>query len=94
MKSRISLDIEESPRPTVMDLLGAFERELFLYSLMRCGGNQRAVARDLGITPNTVFRKLRRFGLLRQLADARQERRRRREATRQECANETMETAA
>jgi len=102
MTNRTFNDIESFRRQTIFDLLATIERELILYSLVRCGGNQRAAARDLGVTPYTVFRRLRDLGLLGQLAQARaarraavlEERGRRRKARLQEFTDEPMETTA
>ena len=61
------------PAPTSARLLGdlpeeglsleAVERELIERALRKCGGNQSATARYLGITRNTLLYRIEKYGL-------------------------------
>ncbi len=50
--------------------LAEVERRHILATLERLGGNRRATARALGIGENTLWRRLKRWGLVRSRADA------------------------
>lgn len=52
-------------RPTLKDLVDAYERHIIEEALLAAHGNQRRAARDLGVLPTTLHEKMKRLGLLR-----------------------------
>jgi len=50
--------------PLAGGTLAGWEKFLIMDSLRRHGGNRHAAARELGIDPSTLFRKIRRLGLV------------------------------
>jgi two-component system response regulator HydG len=53
------------PRPTLKDLVEAYERHVIEDALRATQGNQRRAARALGVLPTTLHEKMKRLGLLR-----------------------------
>ena len=53
------------PRPTLKDLVEAYERHVIEDALGATHGNQRRAARALGVLPTTLHEKMKRLGLLR-----------------------------
>ncbi len=51
-------------RPTLKDLVEAFERHVIEDALRATQGNQRRAARALGVLPTTLHEKMKRLGLL------------------------------
>jgi DNA-binding NtrC family response regulator len=51
-------------RPTLKDLVEAYERRVILDALRATSGNQRRAARALGVLPTTLHEKMKRLGLL------------------------------
>jgi two-component system response regulator HydG len=51
-------------RPTLKDLVEAYEREIIQEALRVTRGNQRQAARALGVLPTTLHEKMKRLGLL------------------------------
>ena len=58
------LDLAES-RPTLKDLVDAYERHVIEDALRVASGNQRRAAMALGVLPTTLHEKMKRLGLLR-----------------------------
>jgi DNA-binding NtrC family response regulator len=52
-------------RPTLKDLVDAYERHVIEDALQATHGNQRRAARALGVLPTTLHEKMKRLGLLR-----------------------------
>jgi two-component system response regulator HydG len=52
-------------RPTLKDLVEAYERHVIEEALRAASGNQRRAARALGVLPTTLHEKMKRFGLIR-----------------------------
>jgi DNA-binding NtrC family response regulator len=52
-------------RPTLKDLVEAYERHVIEDALRATQGNQRRAARALGVLPTTLHEKMKRLGLLR-----------------------------
>jgi DNA-binding NtrC family response regulator len=52
-------------RPTLKDLVEAYERHVIEDALRASHGNQRRAARALGVLPTTLHEKMKRLGLLR-----------------------------
>lgn len=52
-------------RPTLKDLVDAYERHVIEDALGAAGGNQRRAALALGVLPTTLHEKMKRLGLLR-----------------------------
>jgi two-component system, NtrC family, response regulator HydG len=52
-------------RPTLKDLVDAYERHVIEEALRAVGGNQRRAAQSLGVLPTTLHEKMKRLGLLR-----------------------------
>jgi two-component system response regulator HydG len=52
-------------RPTLKDLVEAYERHVIEDALRTTQGNQRRAARALGVLPTTLHEKMKRLGLLR-----------------------------
>jgi two-component system, NtrC family, response regulator HydG len=52
-------------RPTLKDLVEAYERHVIEDALQAASGNQRRAARALGVLPTTLHEKMKRFGLIR-----------------------------
>ena len=52
-------------RPTLKDMLDAYERHIIEEALGASRGNQRCAARALGVLPTTLHEKMKRLGLLR-----------------------------
>jgi DNA-binding NtrC family response regulator len=52
-------------RPTLKDLVDAYERRVIEDALRASQGNQRRAARALGVLPTTLHEKMKRLGLLR-----------------------------
>jgi DNA-binding NtrC family response regulator len=52
-------------RPTLRDLVEAYERHVIEDALGAAHGNQRRAARALGVLPTTLHEKMKRLGLLR-----------------------------
>jgi len=52
------------PRPTLKDLVEAYERHVIEDALRATHGNQRRAARTLGVLPTTLHEKMKRLGLL------------------------------
>ena len=52
-------------RPTLKDLVDAYERNVIEDALRAASGNQRRAARALGVLPTTLHEKMKRLGLLR-----------------------------
>jgi len=55
-------------RPTLKDLVEAYERHVIEDALRTTQGNQRRAARALGVLPTTLHEKMKRLGLLRRAA--------------------------
>ena len=51
-------------RPTLRDLVEAYERHVIEDALRATHGNQRRAARSLGVLPTTLHEKMKRLGLL------------------------------
>ncbi len=51
-------------RPTLKDLVEAYERHVIEDALRGTQGNQRRAARALGVLPTTLHEKMKRLGLL------------------------------
>ena len=51
-------------------LVDEYERRLIEMALMESAGNQRRAAAALGLLPTTLHEKMKRFGMLRRLAEA------------------------
>jgi DNA-binding NtrC family response regulator len=51
-------------RPTLKDLVEAYERHVIEDALRASHGNQRRAARALGVLPTTLHEKMKRLGLL------------------------------
>ncbi len=51
-------------RPTLKDLVEAYERHVIEDALWATHGNQRRAARALGVLPTTLHEKMKRLGLL------------------------------
>jgi len=51
-------------RPTLKDLVEAYERRVIEDALRATQGNQRRAARALGVLPTTLHEKMKRLGLL------------------------------
>ncbi len=51
-------------RPTLKDLVEAYERNVIEDALRATQGNQRRAARALGVLPTTLHEKMKRLGLL------------------------------
>jgi DNA-binding NtrC family response regulator len=51
-------------RPTLKDLVEAYERHVIEDALRATQGNQRRAARALGVLPTTLHEKMKRLGLL------------------------------
>jgi two-component system, NtrC family, response regulator HydG len=56
------------PRPSLKDLVEAYERHVIEDALQATHGNQRRAARTLGVLPTTLHEKMKRLGLLRRSA--------------------------
>ena len=54
-------------RPTLKDLVEAYERHVIEDALRASHGNQRRAARALGVLPTTLHEKMKRLGLLRRV---------------------------
>lgn len=52
-------------RPTLKDLVEAYERHVIEDALRASLGNQRRAAQALGVLPTTLHEKMKRLGLLR-----------------------------
>ena len=52
-------------RPTLKDLVDAYERHVIEDALQAASGNQRRAAQALGVLPTTLHEKMKRLGLLR-----------------------------
>jgi two-component system response regulator HydG len=52
-------------RPTLKDLVDAYERHVIEDALRSASGNQRRAAQALGVLPTTLHEKMKRLGLLR-----------------------------
>jgi two-component system response regulator HydG len=52
-------------RPTLKDLVDAYERHVIEDALRTASGNQRRAARALGVLPTTLHEKMKRLGLIR-----------------------------
>ena len=52
-------------RPTLKDLVDAYERHVIEDALLAASGNQRRAAQALGVLPTTLHEKMKRLGLLR-----------------------------
>ena len=52
-------------RPTLKDLVDAYERHVIEDALRTASGNQRRAAQALGVLPTTLHEKMKRLGLLR-----------------------------
>jgi len=52
-------------RPTLKNLVEAYERHVIEDALRASHGNQRRAARALGVLPTTLHEKMKRLGLLR-----------------------------
>lgn len=52
-------------RPTLKDLLDAYERHIIEEALEASHGNQRRAAQALGVLPTTLHEKMKRLRLLR-----------------------------
>jgi two-component system, NtrC family, response regulator HydG len=52
-------------RPTLKDLVDAYERHVIEDALRAASGNQRRAAQALGVLPTTLHEKMKRLGLLR-----------------------------
>jgi DNA-binding NtrC family response regulator len=50
-------------RPTLKDLVEAYERHVIEDALRAASGNQRRAARALGVLPTTLHEKMKRLGL-------------------------------
>jgi two-component system response regulator HydG len=48
---------------TLADVVAGAERRAIEAALVRCGGDQGRVARELGISATTLWRKMRRLGI-------------------------------
>jgi DNA-binding NtrC family response regulator len=55
-------------KPTLKDLVEAYERHVIEDALRASHGNQRRAARALGVLPTTLHEKMKRMGLLRRAA--------------------------
>jgi DNA-binding NtrC family response regulator len=55
-------------RPTLKDLVEAYERHVIEDALRSSHGNQRRAARALGVLPTTLHEKMKRLGLLHRTA--------------------------
>lgn len=53
------------PRPTLFDLVDAYEQRLIEQALREARGCQRRAAATLGILPTTLHEKMKRLGLTR-----------------------------
>ncbi len=51
-------------RPTLKELVDAYERQLIESALRATDGNQRRAAAQLGLLPTTLHEKMKRLGLL------------------------------
>ncbi len=51
-------------RPSLKDLVEAYERNVIEDALRATQGNQRRAARALGVLPTTLHEKMKRLGLL------------------------------
>lgn len=54
-------------RPTLKELVEAYERHVIEDALRDAHGNQRRAARALGVLPTTLHEKMKRLGLLRRV---------------------------
>jgi DNA-binding NtrC family response regulator len=54
-------------RPTLKELVEAYERHVIEDALRDAHGNQRRAARTLGVLPTTLHEKMKRLGLLRRV---------------------------
>ena len=54
-------------RPTLKDLVEAYERHIIEDALRASHGNQRRAARTLGVLPTTLHEKMKRLGLIRRV---------------------------
>lgn len=52
-------------RPTLKDLVDAYERHVIEDALRVASGNQRRAAQALGVLPTTLHEKMKRLGLIR-----------------------------
>jgi DNA-binding NtrC family response regulator len=52
-------------KPTLKDLVDAYERHVIEDALQAASGNQRRAAQALGVLPTTLHEKMKRLGLLR-----------------------------
>jgi len=52
-------------RPTLKDLVDAYERHVIEDALRAASGNQRRAAQALGVLPTTLHEKMKRLGLRR-----------------------------
>jgi DNA-binding NtrC family response regulator len=57
-------------RPTLKDLVEAYERHIIEDALRASHGNQRRAARTLGVLPTTLHEKMKRLGLLHRVVPA------------------------
>jgi DNA-binding NtrC family response regulator len=55
--------VEVPVNATLKEAMEALERNKILTTLQACGGNQTRAARELGISRNTLLRKLDRYGV-------------------------------
>jgi two-component system response regulator HydG len=55
--------IEVTGAGTLAEVVAATERRAIEAALLRCGGDQARVARELGISSTTLWRKMKRLGL-------------------------------
>jgi two-component system response regulator HydG len=56
-------------RPTLKDLVEAYERRVIEEALRASQGNQRRAASALGVLPTTLHEKMKRLGLIRRHED-------------------------
>jgi DNA-binding NtrC family response regulator len=59
------LHVRSLGRPSLKDLVEAYERTVIEDALRAAQGNQRRAARALGVLPTTLHEKMKRLGLLR-----------------------------
>lgn len=57
-------DVDSSPAGTLDEGLTRAERQIIVRTLQQCDGNRKLTAEGLGISRTSLFRKMRRFGLL------------------------------
>jgi DNA-binding NtrC family response regulator len=57
------MDEMSGPRPSLKDLIEAYERRIITEALQATSGNQRRAARALGVLPTTLHEKMKRLGL-------------------------------